>query len=89
MGTIPLVESLLDLRNLATLVFYTFLGLLAYHSLRYRHSSARTVIMVRDPHAQQWHCDTKPNTHTAGRRAYKTLAETLTRVYQVDTADGL
>ncbi|XP_075945746.1 protein O-mannosyl-transferase TMTC3 isoform X2 [Anarhichas minor] len=46
MGTIPLVESLLDLRNLATLVFYTFLGLLAYHSLRYRHSSARTVIMA-------------------------------------------
>ncbi|XP_049928439.1 protein O-mannosyl-transferase TMTC3 isoform X2 [Epinephelus moara] len=46
MGTIPLVESLLDLRNLATLVFYTFLGLLAYHSLRYRHSSAKTVIMA-------------------------------------------
>ncbi len=47
MGTIPLVESLLDLRNLATLVFYTFLGMLAYHSLRYRHSSAKTVVMVR------------------------------------------
>lgn len=47
MGTIPLVESLLDLRNLATLVFYVFLGLLAYHSLCYRHSSAKTVIMVR------------------------------------------
>ncbi|XP_037623116.1 protein O-mannosyl-transferase TMTC3 isoform X2 [Sebastes umbrosus] len=46
MGTIPLVESLLDLRNLATLGFYTFLGLLAYHSLRYRHSSAKTVIMA-------------------------------------------
>ncbi|XP_078112643.1 protein O-mannosyl-transferase TMTC3 isoform X2 [Sander vitreus] len=46
MGTIPLVESLLDLRNLATLVFYTFLGLLVYHSLRYRHSSAKTVIMA-------------------------------------------
>ncbi|XP_071313305.1 protein O-mannosyl-transferase TMTC3 isoform X2 [Trachinotus anak] len=46
MGTIPLVESLLDLRNLATLVFYSFLGLLAYHSLRYRHSSAKTVIMA-------------------------------------------
>uniref|UniRef100_A0A4W6C1Q4 Protein O-mannosyl-transferase TMTC3 n=1 Tax=Lates calcarifer TaxID=8187 RepID=A0A4W6C1Q4_LATCA len=46
MGTIPLVESFLDLRNLATLVFYTFLGLLAYHSLRYRHSSAKTVIMA-------------------------------------------
>uniref|UniRef100_UPI003AAD8A30 protein O-mannosyl-transferase TMTC3 n=1 Tax=Centroberyx gerrardi TaxID=166262 RepID=UPI003AAD8A30 len=46
MGTIPLVESLLDLRNLATLLFYTSLGLLAYHSLRYRHSSAKTVIMA-------------------------------------------
>ncbi|XP_004564502.1 protein O-mannosyl-transferase TMTC3 [Maylandia zebra] len=46
MGTIPLVESLVDLRNLATLVFYIFLGLLAYHSLRYRHSSAKTVIMA-------------------------------------------
>ncbi|XP_045893332.1 protein O-mannosyl-transferase TMTC3 [Micropterus dolomieu] len=46
MGTIPLVESLLDLRNLATLVFYTSLSLLAYHSLRYRHSSAKTVIMA-------------------------------------------
>ncbi|KAM3869869.1 protein O-mannosyl-transferase TMTC3 [Diretmus argenteus] len=46
MGTIPLVESPLDLRNLATLSFYTLLGLLAYHSLRYRHSSAKTVIMA-------------------------------------------
>ncbi|XP_075994462.1 protein O-mannosyl-transferase TMTC3, partial [Genypterus blacodes] len=46
MGTIPLVESLLDPRNLATLLFYTLLGLLAYHSLRYRHSSAKTVIMA-------------------------------------------
>lgn len=46
MGTIPLVESPLDHRNLATLVFYTFLGLLAYHSLCYRHSSAKTVIMA-------------------------------------------
>uniref|UniRef100_A0AAX7UVE7 Protein O-mannosyl-transferase TMTC3 n=1 Tax=Astatotilapia calliptera TaxID=8154 RepID=A0AAX7UVE7_ASTCA len=46
MGTIPLVESLVDLRNLATLVFYIFLGLLAYHSLRYRHGSAKTVIMA-------------------------------------------
>lgn len=48
MGTIPLVESLLDLRNLATLVFYAFLALLAYHSLRYKHSSAKIVIMVRN-----------------------------------------
>uniref|UniRef100_A0A667XJI2 Protein O-mannosyl-transferase TMTC3 n=1 Tax=Myripristis murdjan TaxID=586833 RepID=A0A667XJI2_9TELE len=46
MGTIPLVESPLDPRNLATLLFYTMLGLLAYHSLRYRHSSAKIVIMA-------------------------------------------
>ncbi|KAM7415150.1 hypothetical protein PAMA_019801 [Pampus argenteus] len=46
MGTIPLVESPLDHRNLATLAFYTFLGLLSLHSLRYRHSSAKTVIMA-------------------------------------------
>ncbi|XP_061576896.1 protein O-mannosyl-transferase TMTC3 [Cololabis saira] len=46
MGTIPLVESLLDPRNLATLGFYTSLGLLAHHSLWYRHSSAKTVIMA-------------------------------------------
>ncbi|XP_041651499.1 protein O-mannosyl-transferase TMTC3 [Cheilinus undulatus] len=46
MGTIPLVDSLLDLRNLATLLFYSFMGLLAFHSLRYRHTSAKTVIMA-------------------------------------------
>uniref|UniRef100_A0A3Q4B2P4 dolichyl-phosphate-mannose--protein mannosyltransferase n=1 Tax=Mola mola TaxID=94237 RepID=A0A3Q4B2P4_MOLML len=46
MGTIPLVESFLDLRNLATLMFYIFLGLLVYHSLRFRHKSAKTVIMA-------------------------------------------
>ncbi|MCI4380373.1 hypothetical protein PGIGA_G00239090 [Pangasianodon gigas] len=45
MGTIPLVESVLDLRNLATLAFYVLLGLLAYHSLRHAHSSAKTVLM--------------------------------------------
>lgn len=48
MGTIPLVESLLDLRNVATLLFYAFLALLAHHSLKHRHSSAKTVIMVRE-----------------------------------------
>lgn len=47
MGTIPLVESPLDPRNLATLAFYSLLGLLAYHSLRHGHNSAKTVIMVR------------------------------------------
>lgn len=46
MGTIPLVESLLDLRNAATLLFYAFLALLAHHSLRHRHGSAKTVIMA-------------------------------------------
>lgn len=46
MGTIPLVESLLDPRNLATVVFYTLLSLLAYHSLWYTHSSAKIVIMA-------------------------------------------
>lgn len=47
MGTIPLVESLLDLRNLATVAFYVFLCLLAHYSVFSRHSSAKTVIMVR------------------------------------------
>uniref|UniRef100_A0A6Q2XCA8 dolichyl-phosphate-mannose--protein mannosyltransferase n=1 Tax=Esox lucius TaxID=8010 RepID=A0A6Q2XCA8_ESOLU len=46
MGTIPLVESLLDLRNLATLAFYSLLGLLAYHSLRHSHCSAKTILMA-------------------------------------------
>lgn len=48
MGTIPLVESLLDLRNVATLLFYGFLALLAHHSLKHKHNSAKTVIMVRE-----------------------------------------
>uniref|UniRef100_A0A8C1J2E3 dolichyl-phosphate-mannose--protein mannosyltransferase n=2 Tax=Cyprinus carpio TaxID=7962 RepID=A0A8C1J2E3_CYPCA len=46
MGTIPLVESLLDPRNLATVVFYAMLSLLAYHSLWYGHSSAKIVMMA-------------------------------------------
>ncbi|XP_053362470.1 protein O-mannosyl-transferase TMTC3 [Clarias gariepinus] len=46
MGTIPLVESVLDPRNLATLVFYVLLGLLTYHSVRHAHSSAKTVLMA-------------------------------------------
>lgn len=46
MGTIPVIESVLDTRNLATLLFYGGLSLLAYHSLRYRHGSAKTVIMA-------------------------------------------
>ncbi|KAG1939153.1 protein O-mannosyl-transferase TMTC3 [Pimephales promelas] len=46
MGTIPLVESLLDPRNLATLVFYGLLSFLAFHSLWYGHSSAKIVMMA-------------------------------------------
>uniref|UniRef100_A0A671NP82 Protein O-mannosyl-transferase TMTC3 n=1 Tax=Sinocyclocheilus anshuiensis TaxID=1608454 RepID=A0A671NP82_9TELE len=46
MGTIPLVESLLDPRNLATVVFYAMLSLLAYHSLWYGHSSSKIVMMA-------------------------------------------
>ncbi|KAJ8269046.1 hypothetical protein COCON_G00116530 [Conger conger] len=46
MGTIPLVESVLDVRNSATLVFYCLLALLAFHSLRYSDASAKTVIMA-------------------------------------------
>ncbi|XP_077451489.1 protein O-mannosyl-transferase TMTC3 [Stigmatopora argus] len=46
MGTIPLVESALDQRNLATLVFYVLLGLLAYRSITCSHSSAKTVVMA-------------------------------------------
>uniref|UniRef100_A0AAY4CI37 Protein O-mannosyl-transferase TMTC3 n=1 Tax=Denticeps clupeoides TaxID=299321 RepID=A0AAY4CI37_9TELE len=46
MGTIPLVETLLDFRNLATLAFYSLLGVLTYHSLQHGHISAKAVIMA-------------------------------------------
>lgn len=46
MGTIPLVETLLDCRNIATIAFYLLVGLLALHSLRHSHSSAKTIIMA-------------------------------------------
>ncbi|XP_036373886.1 protein O-mannosyl-transferase TMTC3 isoform X2 [Megalops cyprinoides] len=46
MGTIPLVESILDVRNLATLAFYSVLALLALQSLWHAHQSAKTVIMA-------------------------------------------
>ncbi|XP_061531867.1 protein O-mannosyl-transferase TMTC3 isoform X2 [Phycodurus eques] len=46
MGTIPLVESALDQRNLATLLFYVLLGLLAYHSITCSRSSSKTVVMA-------------------------------------------
>ncbi|XP_067855411.1 protein O-mannosyl-transferase TMTC3 [Heptranchias perlo] len=46
MGTIPLVESFLDIRNLATVIFYFLLGLLILYSLRYPGESSRAVIMA-------------------------------------------
>ena len=46
MGTIPLVESLLDVRNIATLTFFCFLGFLIVFSLRYPGDSSKTVLMV-------------------------------------------
>ncbi|NXA36896.1 TMTC3 protein, partial [Eudromia elegans] len=45
MGTIPLVESLLDVRNVATLSFFCFLGSLIVFSLRYPGDSSKTVLM--------------------------------------------
>ncbi|XP_052453468.1 protein O-mannosyl-transferase TMTC3 isoform X2 [Carassius gibelio] len=54
MGTIPLVESLMDPRNLATVTFYAMLSLLAYHSLWYGHSSAKIVMMVNRNNAKLW-----------------------------------
>ncbi|NWT13152.1 TMTC3 protein, partial [Vireo altiloquus] len=46
MGTIPLVESLLDVRNIATLTFFCFLGSLMVFSLRYPGDSSKTVLMA-------------------------------------------
>uniref|UniRef100_A0A6I8PEM0 Protein O-mannosyl-transferase TMTC3 n=1 Tax=Ornithorhynchus anatinus TaxID=9258 RepID=A0A6I8PEM0_ORNAN len=46
MGTIPLIESLLDVRNLATLIFFGFLGSLILFSLRYPGDSSKTVLMA-------------------------------------------
>ncbi|XP_076190218.1 protein O-mannosyl-transferase TMTC3 isoform X2 [Aptenodytes patagonicus] len=46
MGTIPLVESLLDVRNVATLTFFCFLGSLIVFSLRYPGESSKTVLMA-------------------------------------------
>lgn len=63
MGTIPLVESLLDLRNSATLLFYAFLALLAHHSLRHRHGSAKTVIMVSEGLSQAANQEAVPACH--------------------------
>ncbi|XP_044311237.1 protein O-mannosyl-transferase TMTC3 isoform X2 [Varanus komodoensis] len=46
MGTIPLVESLLDVRNIATVTFFCFLGTLLVFSLRYPGDSSKTVLMA-------------------------------------------
>uniref|UniRef100_A0A9J8B5I4 dolichyl-phosphate-mannose--protein mannosyltransferase n=2 Tax=Cyprinus carpio TaxID=7962 RepID=A0A9J8B5I4_CYPCA len=54
MGTIPLVECLLDPRNLATVVFYGMLSILAYQGLWYGHSSAKIVMMVNRNNAKLW-----------------------------------
>lgn len=47
MGTIPLVETLLDIRNIATITFFCFLGSLLIFSLWYPGDSSKTVLMVR------------------------------------------
>uniref|UniRef100_A0A8D0BWE7 Protein O-mannosyl-transferase TMTC3 n=1 Tax=Salvator merianae TaxID=96440 RepID=A0A8D0BWE7_SALMN len=46
MGTIPLVESLLDVRNIATVTFFCFLGTLLVFSLRYPGDSSKTILMA-------------------------------------------
>ncbi|XP_029457512.1 protein O-mannosyl-transferase TMTC3 isoform X1 [Rhinatrema bivittatum] len=46
MGTIPLVESLLDVRNLVTIVFFCFVGSLIVFSVRYPGDSSKTVLMA-------------------------------------------
>nr|XP_012324793.1 transmembrane and TPR repeat-containing protein 3 [Aotus nancymaae]XP_012324794.1 transmembrane and TPR repeat-containing protein 3 [Aotus nancymaae] len=46
MGTIPLIESLLDIRNLATFTFFCVLGALGVFSLRYSGDSSKTVLMA-------------------------------------------
>ncbi|XP_077195098.1 protein O-mannosyl-transferase TMTC3 [Paroedura picta] len=46
MGTIPLIETLLDVRNVATVTFFCFLGSLLIFSLRYPGDSSKTVLMA-------------------------------------------
>ncbi|XP_049739973.1 protein O-mannosyl-transferase TMTC3 isoform X1 [Loxodonta africana] len=46
MGTIPLIESFLDIRNLATFTFFCFLGALGVFSLRYPGDSSKAVLMA-------------------------------------------
>lgn len=54
MGTIPLIESFLDVRNLATFAFFCFLGALGIFSLRYPGDSSKTVLMVNKNNAKLW-----------------------------------
>ncbi|XP_052021854.1 protein O-mannosyl-transferase TMTC3 isoform X2 [Apodemus sylvaticus] len=54
MGTIPLIESFLDIRNLATFAFFCFLGALGIFSLRYPGDSSKTVLMVNKNNAKLW-----------------------------------
>ncbi|KAF4010133.1 hypothetical protein G4228_001451 [Cervus hanglu yarkandensis] len=54
MGTIPLIESFLDVRNLATFIFFCFLGALGVFSLRYPSNSSKTVLMVNKNNAKLW-----------------------------------
>nr|XP_014353203.1 PREDICTED: transmembrane and TPR repeat-containing protein 3 [Latimeria chalumnae] len=46
MGTIPLIETLFDVRNVATFTFFCFMGLLIFYSLKYPGDSSKTVIMA-------------------------------------------
>ncbi|XP_048404960.1 protein O-mannosyl-transferase TMTC3 isoform X2 [Stegostoma tigrinum] len=46
MGTVPLVESFFDIRNLATVIFYCLMALLIHNSLRYPGESSQVVIMA-------------------------------------------
>ncbi|XP_044748046.1 protein O-mannosyl-transferase Tmtc3 [Coccinella septempunctata] len=46
MGTIPLVETFLDLRNLATLATYAFFGLMAFVAFTTNNSKQRVVILM-------------------------------------------
>lgn len=46
MGTIPLIESFLDIRNVATFTFFCFGGALGVFGLRYPGNSSKTVLMA-------------------------------------------
>ncbi|KAG8513959.1 Protein O-mannosyl-transferase TMTC3, partial [Galemys pyrenaicus] len=54
MGTIPLIESFLDIRNLATFTFFCLLGALGIFSIRYPGDSSKTVLMVNKNNAKLW-----------------------------------